>query len=120
MSGGNNLIDLSLRPRLKSGVNYSLIKENLSDTAVIYVGNGVRGLKVRTDSLTSDISGLPSLQLFLSTLQALNGHTSLATISEQIKCSHEFISEVICQLLHHQLIDMHGSTLKFNNRIIEH
>ena len=91
MSGGNNLIDLSLRPRLKSGVNYSLIKENLSDTAVIYVGNGVRGLKVRTDSLTSDISGLPSLQLFLSTLQALNGHTSLATISEQIKCSHEFI-----------------------------
>ena len=119
MSGGNNLIDLSLRPRLKSGVNYSLIKENLSDTAVIYVGNGVRGLKVRTDSLTSDISGLPSLQLFLSTLQALNGHTSLVTISEQIKCSHEFISEVIEELLRHQLIDITSSTLKFSNRIIE-
>ena len=120
MFSGKYLVDLSLKPRLKSGVNYSLIKENLSDTAVIYVGNGVRGLKVRTDSLASDISGLPSLQLFLSTLQALKGHTSLATISEQINCSHEFISEVICQLLHHQLIDMHGSTLKFNNRIIEH
>ena len=120
MSSAKNLVDLSLKPRLKSGVNFSLIKENFSDTSVIYVGNGVRGLKVRADSLTSNISGLPSLQIFLSALQGLNGQNSLAKISDQIKCSHEFISEFVFKLLHHELIDMTNTTLKLNNRVIEH
>ena len=119
MSQSTKLIDLTLKPRLKSGVSFSLIKDSFTDTTVIYVGNGVRGLKVGVDSHASNFSGTPSQQIFYSVLKALNGNASLATITEQIKCSHEFISKIIFELNQQNLIDMTSTTLKINNRIVE-
>ena len=120
MTARINFIDNSLKPRLKSGVAFSLIR-NPHHPSVIYVGNGVRGVTLSEQMFhTTEKFSIPSLSQIYDILTSLNGHISLATIAERNSCSQEFVAEVISTLHNFQLIDFQYATLKINNRFIDH
>jgi hypothetical protein len=119
VSGRDNF-NLSLKPRLKSGVSFSFIR-NPNHPTVIYVGNGVCGVTLSEQMFHTKEKSLSAfLPQIFDILSSLNGHTSLATIAERNSCSHEFVVELISTLHQFQLIDFQYTTLKINNRFIDY